>query len=362
VGMDMDRRGFLALGGGMFFCTLAGQKISADEGQIDVDKHAKGLAVPPKVAAAEAAGAGGAAYAGHAEGALGGGTTELAAFTVNGPAREYWIQAEPVEWDIVPTGRDQMMDMPIKGKTKFTAWAYRAYTPNFKKPLGPAKVPGPLLEVSVGETLVVHFRNKLKSPVTMHPHGIFYSNEMDGGYKGKFTEPGGFVQHNRTFTYVWEAKPGTEGTWLYHDHGPMDPLPVFKGLFGPLVIRAPGEQAPEAEFFLGFHAWEPPITGLKENFSCINGRAYAGNTPDLHAKVGQRVGFHVYGLDNFFHTFHLHGHRWTEPDGSIVDTKTFGPADSFRLEFVEDNPGRWFYHCHVFTHFHMGMNGWYIVD
>ena len=95
----------------------------------------------------------------------------------------------------------------------------------------------------------------------------------------------------------------------------MDPLPVFKGLFGPLVIRAPGEQAPEAEFFLGFHTWEPPITGLKENYSCINGRAYAGNTPDLHAKVGQRVGFHVYGLDNFFHTFHLHGHRWTEPDG-----------------------------------------------
>ncbi|MFT3866190.1 MAG: multicopper oxidase domain-containing protein [Solirubrobacterales bacterium] len=185
---------------------------------------------------------------------------------------------------------------------------------------------------------------------------------MDGGYKGKWTEPGGFVQTDRTFTYVWEAKPGTEGTWLYHDHGPMDPLPVFKGLFGPLIIRAPGEQAPEAEFFLGFHSWEPPITGLKESFSCINGRAYAGNTPDLRAKVGQRVGFHVYGLDNFFHTFHLHGHRWTEKDGSIVDTKPFGPADSFRLEFVEDNPGRWFYHCHVFTHFHMGMNGWYIVD
>ena len=60
-----------------------------------------------------------------------------------------------------------MMDMPIKGKTKFTAWAYRAWTPHFKEPLGPAKVPGPLLEVSVGETLVVHFRNKLKSPVTM---------------------------------------------------------------------------------------------------------------------------------------------------------------------------------------------------
>ena len=80
------------------------------------------------------------------------------------------------------------------------------------------------------------------------------------------------------------------------------------------------------------------------------------------ASVGQRVAFHVYGVDNFFHTFHLHGHRWSEPDGRIVDNKTFGPADSFRFEFVEDNPGRWFYHCHVFQHLHQGMNGWYVVS
>ena len=53
---------------------------------------------------------------------------------------------------------------------------------------------------------------------------------------------------------------------------------------------------------------------------------------------------------------------WLWPGDPYDYTKPFGPADSFRLEFVEDNPGHWFYHCHVFTHFHMGMNGWYIVD
>ena len=46
----------------------------------------------------------------------------------------------------------------------------------------------------------------------------------------------------------------------------------------------------------------------------------------------------------------------------MIDTKTLGPGDSFSFEIVEDNPGRWFYHCHVFSHLHMGMNGWYIVD
>ncbi len=48
----------------------------------------------------------------------------------------------------------------------------------------------------------------------MHPHGIFYTADMDGSYKGKYTDPGGFVQNQRTFQYVWEARPGTEGAWF----------------------------------------------------------------------------------------------------------------------------------------------------
>jgi manganese oxidase len=31
-------------------------------------------------------------------------------------------------------------------------------------------------------------------------------------------------------------------------------------------------------------------------------------------------------------------------------------------QFTEDNPGRWMYHCHVFSHMMMGMIGWYIVE
>jgi FtsP/CotA-like multicopper oxidase with cupredoxin domain len=333
-----------------FFCTLAGQKIPNGSEQVDIASISDGIPVPPRVREADA----GASASGA--------RTELAAVTPTGPVREYWIAAEQRKWDIVPTHRDQMMAAPVKGKTTFEAYAYRLYSPNFAAPLGPATVPGPLIEAEVGDTVVVHFRNKLKAPVTMHPHGIFYANEMDGTYKGKFTDPGGFVQHNRTFTYVWEAKEGTEGTWLYHDHGPMDPLPVFRGLHGPLVIRRPGEIKPAREYFLAFHTWEPSITGLKDIFFCINGKAYAGNTPNLEANVGDSVAFHVYGVDNFFHTFHVHGHRWVEPDGRIVDNKTFGPADSFRVDFTEDNPGRWFYHCHVFQHLHMGMNGWYLVS
>ena len=94
----------------------------------------------------------------------------------------------------------------------------------------------------------------------------------------------------------------------------------------------------------------------------INGRAYTGNTPTLRANVGDDVAMHVYGIDDDFHTFHVHGHRWQSPGGVIEDNKTFGPGDSFRVRWIEDNPGRWLYHCHVFNHLHQGMSGWYIVE
>jgi FtsP/CotA-like multicopper oxidase with cupredoxin domain len=194
----------------------------------------------------------------------------------------------------------------------------------------------------------------------MHPHGIFYTHDMDGAYKGKYTEPSGFVENGKTFQYVWDARPGTEGAWLYHDHGPMDPLPVFKGMFGGLIIRKPTDPLPNREFFVFLHSFAPLATGLDQQFSCINGRAYAGNTPTLHAKVGDTVTWHVVALDNDFHAFHLHGHRWTE-DGVVIDNRVLGPADVTSFTIVEDNPGRWFYHCHVFSHLHMGMNGWYVV-
>jgi FtsP/CotA-like multicopper oxidase with cupredoxin domain len=345
----IGRRQFLAAGGGALFCTLSGHRITADS-HVDLDQLGRQVEVPPAVKAAR-----------DPPLTVPGPPTPTTPTT--GKTQEYWIRAEKTNWNVVPTHRDGMMDRRVPGKSTFTALAYRAYTPNFASPLGPATIPGPLLQAQTGDTIMVNFRNATGAPVTMHPHGIFYTEAMDGAYKGRYTQPGGFVESGRTFQYVWEAKPGTEGSWLYHDHGPLDPIPVFKGLFGPLIIREAGAPQPDVEFFLTFHSFTPLATGLNNSFECINGRSYAGNTPTLTAKVGQTVAFHVFALDNDFHTFHLHGHRWTDRDGGrVIDNKTLGPGDSMTATFVEDNPGRWFYHCHVFSHLHMGMNGWYVVS
>jgi FtsP/CotA-like multicopper oxidase with cupredoxin domain len=347
-GGGVDRRGFLAAGGGALLCTIAGREVSFGGKEPDWDSLAAEVPVPPKVAGREARQLPG--------------IGEQPAPAAGAVRREHWIQAEPVRWTIVPRRRDEMMNRRITGPTTFTAWCYREYTEDFGAPKGVASMPGPVLEAETGDTLVVHFRNRLRVPVTMHPHGVFYRPEMDGAYKGRFTDPGGFVQPGRTFQYVWDCREGTEGVWPYHDHGPMDPAPLYKGLFGLINVRRKGAPRPDVDHYVVLHALLPGATGLRKPFQCINGRAYAGNTPTLTAKVGQRVAQHVVSMDNEFHTYHLHGHRWKGADGRVVDNVTIGPADSYSLEFVEDNPGRWFYHCHVFSHLHMGMQGWYVVE
>jgi FtsP/CotA-like multicopper oxidase with cupredoxin domain len=354
----IGRRQFVATAGGTLFCTLAGHKLTSNS-HVNIQELSGGVPVPPKVSAYYHAQAEAEAQAGARPEFVSDTRTKTAA--ASSAVQTYWIKAVKTKWNIVPTHHDGMMDKKVPGKTTFTALAYQPWAPGFAKPLGPPQIPGPLLQAQTGDTVVVNFRNQTGVPVTMHPHGIFYTHDMDGAYKGKFTEPGGFVENGRTFQYVWEARPGTEGAWLYHDHGPMDPLPVFKGMFGALIIRKPTDPVPNREFFVFLHSFAPLATGLEQQFSCINGRAYAGNTPTLRARVGDTVNWHVFALDNDFHAFHLHGHRWTE-NGVVIDNRTLGPADVTSFSIVEDNPGRWFYHCHVFSHLHMGMNGWYVVS
>jgi len=278
---------------------------------------------------------------------------------------EYWIRARTVKWNIVPTKRDDWHGTPIPGKSTFKAAVYQEMTPGFAEPKGPANMPGPLLHAEVGDVLVVHFQNDLgdlNQAVTFHPHGVKYTPDYDGVYLGDYTRIGGFIAPGESFTYRFECKPDSVGVWPYHDHGPNHTVNTMRGLFGALVVREKGASAPDVENLVVFHSLIPPITGLARAFSCVNGRAFAGNTPTFRSKVGQDVAFYITGMDNDFHDFHMHGHRWKTPAGDFTDNPAVGPNEVAIVRFVEDNPGRWLYHCHVFAHQDGGMAGWYLVD
>ncbi len=79
--------------------------------------------------------------------------------------------------------------------------------------------------------------------------------------------------------------------------------------------------------------------GALGGFNTINGRAFVGNTPVFHARVGEVVQWNVLILGDEFHTFHVHGHRWRRPEGTPEDTRVLGPAENFAVRWWEDRPG-----------------------
>jgi hypothetical protein len=244
-----------------------------------------------------------------------------------GIRREYWIQAETVRWNITPTRRDEWHNRRVSGRNVFTAYVYRLMTPGFADYASGPSMPGPTLSAEVGDVLVAHFRNadeRLNQAVTMHPHGVKYNPEYDGAYMGEYTRAGGFIAPGESFTYQWECTPDSVGVWPYHDHGPNHTLNTVRGLFGTIVVRPRGAKAPTRTYALHAHQFPPAVTRLERTFQCINGRAYAGNTPTLTAKVGDDVEIHAVGMDSNFHTFHIHGHRWKDPAGAFPDHPAFG--------------------------------------
>jgi manganese oxidase len=346
------RRGFLGVAGGAaFLCTIGGETVAvrSPDDVARIDAAAASLARPAQAKREP---------------------VDEAQFPVpepqpGGQRREYWLAARSIRWDLAPTGHDEWMKKPLPRRRTIRAFVYQPFSAGFARPIGRPRIPGPTLYAEVGDVVVVHFRNmerRLRQAVTVHPHGVRYTPEYDGAYLGDFTRAGGFVEPEEEFTYVWEATPDSVGVWPYHDHGPNHTLNTMRGLFGAVIVREKGAPAPDVEQVLFLHNIPPQVSGMSRLFHCINGRTAAGNTPTIRARVGQRVAIHAIGMDGNFHTFHIHGHRWRDPAGAFTDCPTLGPNETITAAFVEDNPGRWLYHCHVFSHQDAGMAGWYVVE
>ncbi|MEV6107860.1 multicopper oxidase domain-containing protein [Streptomyces sp. NPDC051940] len=235
---------------------------------------------------------------------------------------------------------------------------------------GKATVPGPLLTMYEGDTMVVELHNTLDVPVSLHPHGVDYDIDNDGTAMTDSVVPPGASR-----TYTWQSHnqrqradgtyiAGSAGYWHYHDHivGTAHGTGgVRRGLYGGLIVRRRGDVLPDRTFTIVF------------NDMMINNRP-AASPPDFTAKLGERVEVVMITHGELYHTFHLHGHRWvdnrtglpTGPDdpSPVIDNKICGPGDSFGFQVVAGElvgSGHWMYHCHVQSHSDQGMAGMFIV-
>jgi FtsP/CotA-like multicopper oxidase with cupredoxin domain len=280
--------------------------------------------------------------------------------------RDYWVAAVPTSWNIVPNGRDAIMDMPVdSADTIFPTVVYRRYSKNWAKPLPNAVhhsadgllIPGPLIKARVGDLIRVHFKNMdtlRHAPHSMHFHGVHYRPSSDGAYVPGFSGGDADVKPGHTWTYKLRAGNDSWGVWPYHDHSPSMHDSIAGGMFGMLSILKRHQRPPDREFEVVFTPFG--------KFMSIDGRAFVGNTPVFKSRVGDIVQWDVMAMGSEHHTFHVHGHRWIGPGGIPRDTVTVGPAESFQIRWREDAPGTWLYHCHVEDHMMRGMIGIYRVS
>jgi len=137
-------------------------------------------------------------------------------------------------------------------------------------------VPGPTIELREGDSVIIHFRNELPEPTTVHWHGLHLPAGADGSPLHP-VPPGGSQD------YVFNVGPGTAGTYWYHPHPDRTTTEqVAKGLFGALIIRAahdPLAGIPDRLLILSDNRFRPDgsvdmpePTSLAAQYDAENGR------------------------------------------------------------------------------------------
>jgi manganese oxidase len=194
--------------------------------------------------------------------------------TVAPRTRTYYIAADEVPWDYVPSGRDEIAGRPYADSAFFVSARpravstiyqkvlYREYTDSTFQTLKPRPPEwqhlgflGPVIRGVVGDTIRVVFRNNGHRPFSMHPHGVFYEKSSEGApYNDGAAEgrTGNGVPPGATFVYVWpvpeRAGPGPmDGSsvlWMYHSH--VDEVrDINAGLLGAMIVTARGMARPD---------------------------------------------------------------------------------------------------------------------
>ncbi|HET9955548.1 MAG TPA: multicopper oxidase family protein [Polyangiaceae bacterium] len=90
-------------------------------------------------------------------------------------------------------------------------------------------LPGPFIHVRRGDRAIIHFKNELPEPTTIHWHGLRIPSEMDGtpGHSQPEIEPG------QSFTYDFVVPDA--GLFWYHPHV-NSAKQVGNGLYAPFLV------------------------------------------------------------------------------------------------------------------------------
>ncbi len=239
-----------------------------------------------------------------------------------------------------------------------TCWAYNGH------------VNSTVIEAVEGERIRIYVTNRLAVPTSVHWHGVYLPNGMDG--VSGLTQPN--IKPGETFKYEWTLRQ--YGTFMYHSHHDTMTQEGM-GLIGMFVIH-PRHPKPEyrvdRDFAIMLSEWaiEPgtsrPNTVEMSDFNILtmNGKCFPSTAP-LVCKTGDKVRIRLGNLSQMdHHPIHLHGYhfRTTATDGEEIPLSAQWPETSVlvavgqtrNIEFIADAPGDWAMHCHM-THHIMNQMG-----
>ncbi len=223
------------------------------------------------------------------------------------------------------------------------------------------RVHGPTIEAVEGDRVRIYVTNRLDVATTVHWHGLYVPNGMDGvgGLHQRSIEPG------ETFRYEFTLRQS--GTFMYHSHHD-EMTQMALGLTGLFVVhpREPEAEPPARDYAILLHEWKitpgakrpDPNEMMDFNVLTMNARIHPA-TQNLVAAKGERVRIRIGNLSAMsHHPIHLHGHSFhvTETDGGRlapgwVESTILVPTGSTRtIEFTADELGDWPLHCHMTHH------------
>jgi len=251
--------------------------------------------------------------------------------------KEFHLVAEPVVREIAPG-------------MKANLWGYNGQSP------------GPTIEVVEGDRVRIFVTNKLPEVTSIHWHGQFLPNGMDGvaGLNQPAIEPGK--------TYVYEFVARYAGTFMYHPHAD-EMAQIGMGMMGSWVThpKDPRQHAVDRDFVFLLNAYDidpgsytPNVNEMLDfNIWTINSRVFPGTDP-MVVRKDDKVRIRIGNLSMTNHPFHIHGHRfevagtdggWIPPAARWPEvTVDIGVGQMRAIEFVADAPGDWAFHCHKSHH------------
>ena len=203
-------------------------------------------------------------------------------------------------------------------------------------------LPGPQIDVELGDRVRVVLHNELKQPTTLHFHGVRVPNAMDG-VPVITQDP---VMPGDSFTYEFTVR--NSGTHMYHPHFNATEQ-ITKGLLGAFVVADPSD--PEVALDQTMVLNDGPL-----GFT-INGKGFPATAPiALQRGETMRIRYMNEGLQ--IHPMHLHGlvQRVVAKDGYElpapykVDTLMVAPGERYDVLVKADAPGVWAFHCHILSH------------